>query len=285
MVYLFIFTFLLHLSCSRKTFIEQKVFVNNLTVEVKTLHHGEKVYVQYCQACHGIKGDGQGLSGRGLIPAPRNFQQGIFKFGLSEGAGLPSDEDFKRIIRYGLKGTGMMPQDLTDQEIFAVTQFIKTFAPQVWEKPQETIKTITFIDDPYGEGKKTFAIKKGKELYHTLTNCVICHKSYITREDFKTLDPENVLVQSHDLFQLKIQETEYFTSNAEKLQKSLPPDFELHPLRLIHIDKTLEEGVYKRIAAGITGGNMPAWHGLISHEEMYAIAYYVVSLIPEESKK
>ena len=56
----------------------------------------------------------------------------------------------------------------------------KTFS-SAWEgSPPEKIQ---FIEDPYGPSKKKFAIEKGKELYHTVTNCMICHKSYVSKED------------------------------------------------------------------------------------------------------
>ncbi|HWH69562.1 MAG TPA: c-type cytochrome, partial [Candidatus Sulfotelmatobacter sp.] len=35
--------------------------------------HGKQIYAQNCAACHGEKGDAQGLCSAFLLPRPRNF--------------------------------------------------------------------------------------------------------------------------------------------------------------------------------------------------------------------
>jgi hypothetical protein len=36
------------------------------------------------------------------------------------------------ILKNGLHGTAMLPWDLTEQQMFNVVQYIKTFAPEKW---------------------------------------------------------------------------------------------------------------------------------------------------------
>ena len=43
--------------------------------------HGQKVYGQYCVACHGPKGAGDGPAAAGLNPKPRNLIAGGWKQG------------------------------------------------------------------------------------------------------------------------------------------------------------------------------------------------------------
>lgn len=272
-----LFIFFSVVCCSQKTFLEKKIFLGQ-EISAAILNKGEIVYKQNCQSCHGLHGDGLGVTGKILNPQPRNFTQGIFKFGTT--SGLPTDQDLFNIIQQGIRGTAMLPWSLTPQDLYSVTQYIKTFS-SAWEgSPPEKIQ---FIEDPYGPSKKKFAIEKGKELYHTVTNCMICHKSYVSKEEYKTLleGEDSSLANQPDFFFEKIQETEYYTFNKTTPQKSLPPDFTLHQLRFLHIEKTLEEAIYRRLAVGVTGGSMPPWKDLIPDTEIYAIAYYVADLISQ----
>lgn len=270
-----LFIFFSLICCSQKTFLEKKIFLG-VEVSAKILNKGEIVYKQNCQSCHGIHGDGLGTTGKIINPQPRNFTQGIFKFGTT--LGLPSDEDLSKIIQQGIRGTAMLPWSLTENDLYSVIQYIKTFS-KAWEGPLP--EKIIFADDPYGPSKKQFAIEKGKELYHTVTNCMICHKAYISKEEYKALVEDDSLAHQPDFFLSKSQETEYYTFNKTTPQKSLPPDFTLHELRFLHTDSSLEEAIYKRLAVGVTGGSMPPWKDLIPDTEIYAIAYYVASLITQ----
>ena len=46
----------------------------------KTLAQGSKVYRYHCVHCHGLTGDGRGPTGPWVVPHPRDYRSGEFKF-------------------------------------------------------------------------------------------------------------------------------------------------------------------------------------------------------------
>lgn len=280
--------FSLLISCNEVGFKRGRTFIGNQKVSVDTLNLGRRVYIEYCMACHGMKGDGNGPAAKGSVPPPRNFTQGLYKFGYSLDGGLPSDEDFVRIIRKGLHGTAMLPWDISRDQTLAVTQYIKTFAPQVWEnKDNSPGVTVKISKDPYTMANKTAAISKGKEVYHMVANCQSCHRGYASFSDMSEMNKkynegEALTEFDDDLYEPKLQVSEfYFYDNKERYAKYLPPDFTWHKVRSA---KTVDD-IAMRLAAGITGSGMPAWKETITDDEIWAAAYYVKSLMELRTNK
>lgn len=272
---------LLFVGCTGGEFKESKTFIGNQKVDADTLNLGKQVYMEYCSACHGLKGDGNGAAAKGSFPPPRNFKQGLYKFGHVADGGLPTDADFKNIIQKGLKGTAMLPWDISDQQTYAVTQYIKTFAPQVWEKmdEQEPGKSLTFTKDPYGLARKEYAIKKGEKVYHQVASCQSCHRAYLGQDDLNKLSVDSgqgEIEFDPDAFKVKLQTSEfYYYDSEDRTAQFIPPDFTFHEVR----SASSVEELYQRIASGVTGTGMPAWQGTIEEDEIWAVAYYVRSLI------
>src|SRR5262249_21960528 len=102
-------------------------------VSKETLEQGREAYTHYCRACHGACGDGRGPASKGLRPPPRDFRLGQFKFIAVKAGDLPSDDDLKRIILGGLKGTAMLPWDVPEDDVDPIIQYIKTFSTK-WQK-------------------------------------------------------------------------------------------------------------------------------------------------------
>jgi mono/diheme cytochrome c family protein len=271
-------------SCSKGDFKEGKTFIGDQYVSADKLNLGKQVYTEYCMACHGTEGNGIGPAAKGSVPPPRNFKQGLYKFGWVKGGGLPTDADFKRIIQKGLHGTAMLPWDISDEQTYAVTQYIKTFAPQVWENlDNEVGEPIDVKPDPFTEARRDFAIRKGKAAYHMVANCQSCHRGYATLKELKALAREfNYSAPDEledDFYDMKIQESEfYFHDSEDRLAKFLPPDFTWHPLRSINS----RDDIYKRLVAGITGAGMPAWRDVIEDDEIWAISYYIEYLMQQK---
>src|SRR5579872_4510696 len=99
-------------SCGKDHPFTQPVKLGGKMVEAETLNHGHDEYMQYCRPCHGDKGDGKGYSSFGLRPPPRDFTQGLFKFGHVAAPALPPDEELVKIVRSGLHGTAMLPWEI-----------------------------------------------------------------------------------------------------------------------------------------------------------------------------
>lgn len=251
------------------------------------LNLGYQSYTRYCYACHGVKGDGHGPASYGLRPPPRNFTLGIFKFArLRSSDELPNDADLKYIIKNGLHGSAMLAWDIPDEELGRIINFIKTFAPQKWEKTKKNgdhVKTLEVFEapaDPW-QGKDVAAIARGEKLYHLKAECLNCHPSYLGKEDlfklsaaaakdepdtFKTIggfrdDPHGSVAKDS---------TEY----AVRL---LPPDFTFNQVRSIHPGSEITD-LFRLISFGVYP-IMPAWKGSLEDKDIWAIAHYVKSLI------
>jgi len=61
-----------------------------------------QLFKMYCANCHGEKGDGTGPLGKTLVPPPRDFTKGDFKFG-------GTDEDLYQVISNGAAAKGGSP--------------------------------------------------------------------------------------------------------------------------------------------------------------------------------
>jgi mono/diheme cytochrome c family protein len=260
-------------------------------VSAETLNHGRDGYQQYCRPCHGEKGDGRGYSSLGLRPPPRDFTQGLFKFGHVAAPALPPDEELVKIVRNGLHGTAMLTWDVPDGELLPILAYIKTFSPR-WQN-EEPGKAIEISPDPFGEAKKAEGIELGKKLYHAKAQCSGCHPAFITHEELfnvtKEMTGAGQTEFSPEMYMSQLKESEYcleWKPGWKKLEerecakpvKVLPPNFTRDALRTVHRGSELTD-LYRTIAAGIGGANMPTWKGALKEEELWGLVYYVKSLM------
>ena len=256
-------------SCSESHFREDKIFAGGKYVTAKTLNKGKQTYTEYCMPCHGVNGDGKGVAAKGMKVPPRDFTTGVYKFGHVLSGELPHDKDFSDILKKGLNGTAMLPWDLRPEQENAVIQYIKTFAPQVWEgKDKELGAHVELINDPYGLAHQSAAIAKGKAIYHGEANCQSCHRAYIGVEALGKILEESPREVDMTSYAQKPQETEWGFQN-------IPPDFTWDTIRSA---RTVEE-LAQRIAVGIGGTSMPAWKDTITDDQIWAVSYYVKSLM------
>lgn len=248
--------------------------LGGVEVPAATLNHGMKVYRRTCASCHGIDGNGLTSAKNGDVQ-PRNFKRGAFKFVSTPDNGLPTDEDLVRTVKNGLKGTQMQGfPDLMDDEVLAVTQYIKTFSPR-WRREAVT-KVVPIAPDPWSAGRRQEAIARGRLVYHGLAMCWTCHPAYAKEDELlsmaRAMDVERKQVPRRsiplrsDLDQPARVETEY--------GKLLPPDFLGDTLRAARGVNDL----YRAIAAGIGGTPMPTWYNKLSVQDLWAVVYYVREL-------
>src|SRR5437016_13694247 len=83
---------------------------------------GRRVYAQRCAVCHGPDGRGNGPAAPSLIPRPRDFTLGQFKFKSTPHGQPPTDDDLKQIVASGLPASAMpyFRDLLSESEIDAV---------------------------------------------------------------------------------------------------------------------------------------------------------------------
>ena len=252
-----------------KTFTKSMV-LGGKKVSARRLNNGEHLFLTYCSACHGVNGDGKGPASIGLRPPPRNFTQGEFKFGAVASGQLPNDEDFMRIIQKGLHGSAMLPwNDVPERELMDIVQYIKTLSPKWAEKtPGEPIVPGP---DPWGQERRDEAVTRGMKVYHGLAQCLSCHPAYETVETINAASLElskREAILRPDAYHAELKDSDYG-------YKLMPPDFTRDHVRS---GEALED-IYRTIASGIGGTAMPTWRGALSDDDLWAMAYYVRSLI------
>ena len=92
-----------------------------LDYTAEQLAFGSRVYRKQCVQCHGLEGNGRGLTGLTIYPHPRDFRQGLFKTAL--GSHKPTVGTLKRVIRRGVGA--MQPYDLLPEaEVDAVIGYV-----------------------------------------------------------------------------------------------------------------------------------------------------------------
>ncbi|MBI3723786.1 c-type cytochrome [bacterium] len=71
---------------------------------------GRQLFRQHCVHCHGYYGGGDGPTANFLMPKPRDFRRGLFKFVSTDAKNYnrPTHDDLRRTIAQGIPGT-MMP--------------------------------------------------------------------------------------------------------------------------------------------------------------------------------
>ena len=93
--------------------------------EARVLALGAEVYRRNCQQCHGVTGDGAGPAAEFLVPRPRDYRRGVFKFTSTPYGYKPRPEDLRRTIERGIVGTSMPSfSRLPKKDLDAVVQYV-----------------------------------------------------------------------------------------------------------------------------------------------------------------
>ena len=98
--------------------------VGTLSLDAETLAKGSASFRIRCSSCHGMAGDGKGISAG--FPYPRDFRNGQFKriTGMAQN-GKPRIADMQRVIRGGIPGTSMPLFDLLpDDNVDALAAYV-----------------------------------------------------------------------------------------------------------------------------------------------------------------
>jgi mono/diheme cytochrome c family protein len=133
--------------------------------------HGRQVYEKYCAQCHGTAGDGQGHAAPRVLPRPRDFTTGKYKFRTTPSGKLPTDDDLRRVIEKGLPYTTMPGwPDLDAGEVRDVIFHLKTFSAD-FANPDKHGEPID-IPAPPAPGSESLA--HGRQVYEA-QGCAACH--------------------------------------------------------------------------------------------------------------
>ncbi len=208
---------------------------------------GERIYKQWCGQCHGYEGDGEGYTKRYTFPTPRDFTMGVYKFRTTPTGEPPTDQDIIRSIRKGNPGTTMPPwKRFSDDEVKALTEYIKEFAPDVFEFEPEVIK---ITPPPFSEE----LIKEGREIFKK-AKCVECH-GLEGRGDGKKGWEENF----KDDWGERIYPRNY----------TYPWDMR---------NGATVEDIFRTITTGLNGTPMTSYQDSLTDKQRWALAYFIKSL-------
>jgi mono/diheme cytochrome c family protein len=212
-----------------------------------TVEKGKRLYAANCVQCHGSEGKGDGYGAPFLVPPPRDFTAGQFKFRTTSSGLLPTDEDLFRTISRGADGTGMPPWKylLADEDRWALVDYVKTFEPRF--AAARALKPMPLPDAPGA----TRRVDRGREVYAKM-QCSKCHG-----DDGRGVGPSsNAMVDSkgrHVNARDFTQPASYRTGWTER-----------------EMIRTLE--------TGMNGVPMPSYSGAMSTQEEYDLVAYVMSL-------
>src|ERR1700730_2529144 len=91
---------------------------------------GARVFARHCAVCHGPNGRGNGPAAPSMIPRPRDFSSGGFKYKSTAAGESPTDEDLLRTVRDGLPASAMpyFVGLLSTEELSAVVEQVKSYS-------------------------------------------------------------------------------------------------------------------------------------------------------------
>lgn len=203
---------------------------------------GEQVYVERCAVCHGPEGEGNGPGAPSMIPRPRDFTLGEFKYTSTPAGEPPTDEDLFQVVADGLHASGMPYFDdlLSVQEITAVITYVKSLSPAFDEPPPATILVPERV--PADEA----SVDRGQTLYQE-NGCGECHGEDL-RGNIILQDSRGYPVRSRDL--------------------TAPWTFR---------GGARPEQIWLRLTTGMPPGPMPAHEDTMTATERWHVVNYILS--------
>jgi mono/diheme cytochrome c family protein len=222
------------------------------------VERGAAVYGSRCVICHGLNGDGKGLTGiihraqsSGIVITvyPRDFTAGVFKFRSTPSGSLPLDSDLMKVVTAGISRSGMPSHtDVPEADRRAVIEYIKTFSPK-WQRdtPDEPIEIAT-APDYVGASD---SVTRGNEMWD-LMRCAMCHG-----ERGRGDGPSSGALED---------------SWGERI---LPFDFTSGPLK----GGSSPEDIYRTFVTGLDGTPMPSYQDAIGEQDRWDLVSYCLELM------
>jgi mono/diheme cytochrome c family protein len=220
----------------------------------KLLDLGKKVYTQRCSPCHGLDGKGEGEAAYLLYPKPRDFVIAQYRM-VSTWERLPTDEDLYHVISRGIPGSAMPAWSHLDEESrWSLVHYVKSFAKRPFQasiEESEGGKGVIKVPEqpPYSVEAEARAKMMFKEA------CAPCHG----------------LTGRGDGVQEQFDEKGYPTRPRDLTQG-------------IFKGEPGNEGIYRRIVAGMPGSPMPMSDWSYG-EDAWHLTHFVLSMSSEEQRE
>ena len=167
---------------------------------------GRRLYAQNCQECHGMYGAGDGPRSTEMVPQPRDYRHGVFKFSSVRAPARPRRDDLRRTLEHGLPGTLMeswsellgagerealidrvrwiamrgeverwlVASWVTDDDLPGAS--IEEAYREVWDRWLTADESFVAMPDPIPPATAE-SIARGEALFHdaATANCASCH--------------------------------------------------------------------------------------------------------------
>jgi mono/diheme cytochrome c family protein len=235
---------------------------------------GEALYARHCAACHGDKGDGQGLAAAFLFPKPRDFRAGRFRL-ISTSNAVPTLADLEQVLVRGMPGSAMISwKHLSEADRKLIAEYVmklrrdgardvelalakeadETLSEEDLKAAVDRVTTAGEVLQPPAETPATpEAIARGAALYKAKA-CASCHGDRGKGDgQQKMVDAEGLPTRPRDL--------------TRGIFKGSP---------------TFAE-VYRRLWLGMPGSPMPSSQQL-TPEEVADMVHFVLSLSEESTR-
>lgn len=227
-----------------------------VSIPTEVTEEGKKTYSKYCAPCHGDEGKGNGPLARSLLPKPRDFTRGAYKFRTTPSGSLPTDQDIYKTISYGVPNSTMIPWDiLTEQQRASVIPVLKSFSEAFEVRKPDPSVAVGLEIRP---SEKTIA--EGKKIYEEKLECWKCH-GVEGRGDGPSA------AEQEDDFGFPIKPFDFTTGKFKGGNSSTD--------------------VYLRFTTGLNGTPMPSFAKELTDDQRWCLTHYVLSLIrscQEETK-
>ncbi|HEV2752167.1 MAG TPA: c-type cytochrome [Gemmatimonadales bacterium] len=204
---------------------------------------GRRVYAQRCAVCHGPDGRGNGPAAPSLIPRPRDFTAGQFKYKSTAAGRPPTDADLVHVVANGLPASAMPYwRDILDTAaLHAVVAYVKSMSPVFGGRASAPLAV------PPRVAPTPTSIARGRALF-TAKGCVACHGPD-GRARLVLKDAKGYPVVSRD-----VTAPWTFRGGSEP------------------------EQIWLRLTTGLAPGPMPSYAAITTAADRWDLVNYVVSL-------
>lgn len=220
---------------------------------------GKAVYFNKCVWCHGTTGAGDGPGADRLWPRPRSFNEGTFKIRTTGSGELPTKPDLIKTVTTGLPGSAMPPWGgiLSSQQIDQVVGFVMkelVTDRSFWDEEFEEYNIITVGTPPEATAE---SIERGREVYIKKGKCVECHGEDGRGDGNKTQKDE----WGFPIFPAQLNKCWNFRGSRG--------------------DPYNPANIFREVTTGLNGTPMPSFAEVLSDEQRWDVANFVISLCPK----
>jgi mono/diheme cytochrome c family protein len=247
-----------------------------LALDSAPLPSGRELYKNYCAACHGDNGDGNGPAARFLFPKPRNFGQAKFRI-VSTTNRLPTDDDLMQVLNRGMPGSAMFP-----------------FAHLAGAERRELVTHVrTLMRTAMDERLRREAAKRGDEvnsaeLADDIKRLLDTGLAIDVPVDFASLGQESI-ARGRDLYLRTCAPCHGQNGKGDGVQDQHNDDGT--PTRPRDFTRGIFKGgrdprqLYARIMLGMPGSPMPASLSVLPPAEIGDIVQFILSLAKPDAQK